>query len=76
MQEIRPIELNEYLQRQKKDGYCLVGVEQSNESISLDTVQFPDKVILVLGKEKEGVPADILHLLDMVVEIPQVGIVR
>jgi len=76
MQEIRPIELNEYLQRKKKDGYCLVGVEQSNESISLDTVQFPDKVILVLGKEKEGVPADILHLLDMVVEIPQVGIVR
>jgi tRNA G18 (ribose-2'-O)-methylase SpoU len=36
---------------------------------------FIDKV-LVLGREKEGIPVDIIHVLDACVEIPQLGIVR
>lgn len=32
--------------------------------------------VLVLGREKEGIPVDIIHILDACVEIPQFGVVR
>lgn len=32
--------------------------------------------VLVLGREKEGIPVDIIHALDACVEIPQLGIIR
>lgn len=32
--------------------------------------------VLVLGREKEGIPVDIIHILDACVEIPQLGVVR
>lgn len=34
---------------------------------------FPRRCVLVLGREKEGIPPDILALLHHSVEIPQVG---
>ena len=33
-------------------------------------------VVLVMGAEKEGVPVDVLQLLDDCVEIPQLGVIR
>lgn len=32
--------------------------------------------VLVLGREKEGIPVDIIHVLDACIEIPQLGVVR
>lgn len=32
--------------------------------------------VLVLGREKEGIPVDIIHILDACIEIPQFGVVR
>ena len=32
--------------------------------------------VLVLGREKEGIPAEIIHVLDACIEIPQLGVVR
>lgn len=32
--------------------------------------------VLVLGREKEGIPVDIIHVLDGCVEIPQLGVIR
>lgn len=34
------------------------------------------QMVLVLGKEKEGMPAQVIQELDVVVEIPQLGIIR
>lgn len=34
------------------------------------------RTVLVLGREKEGLPAEVLQLLDATVEIPQLGLVR
>ena len=34
------------------------------------------KVILLLGKEKEGIPQEYLGILDLCVEIPQFGVIR
>jgi tRNA guanosine-2'-O-methyltransferase len=36
----------------------------------------PEKCILVMGSEKEGIPALILSECDVLIEIPQVGITR
>ena len=57
-------------------GYTLVGVEQTSESHQLHEYEFPDRAVLVLGKEMEGIPAEILSILDACVEIPQLGILR
>jgi tRNA guanosine-2'-O-methyltransferase len=48
----------------KKDGYSLVGLEQTSNSVQLQNYTFPSNVVLVLGHEKEGIPANILLLLD------------
>ena len=45
-------------------------------SISLPDYAFAEQTILVLGAEKEGIPPEILDLLDAQVEIPQLGLVR
>lgn len=38
--------------------------------------RFPEKTALVLGREREGIPPDILEVLDATVEIPQYGVIR
>ena len=45
-------------------------------SVSLPNYAFPQQSILVLGAEKEGIPPDILDVLDAQVEIPQLGLVK
>jgi tRNA G18 (ribose-2'-O)-methylase SpoU len=32
--------------------------------------------VLLLGKEKEGIPVEYLHYVDQCLEIPQLGIIR
>lgn len=56
--------------------YSLVGLEQTAESTQLPSFTFPSKTVLVLGREKEGVPPEIIALLDATVEIPQLGVIR
>ncbi|XP_010518698.1 PREDICTED: uncharacterized protein LOC104798352 isoform X2 [Tarenaya hassleriana] len=65
-----------YLERKKREGFAILGLEQTANSIPLDKYQFPTKSVLVLGREKEGIPVDIIHVLDACVEIPQLGVVR
>lgn len=48
---------------------------QSNESL-LFFFFFSLCQVLVLGREKEGIPVDIIHILDACIEIPQLGVVR
>jgi len=65
-----------WLQKQKENGYSVVGVEQTSSSISLSKLEFPKKTVLLLGKEKEGIPVEFLQVIDRCVEIPQLGIIR
>jgi tRNA guanosine-2'-O-methyltransferase len=60
----------------KRQGYTIVGVEQTSESISLPTYSFDKRTVLLLGKEQEGIPASLLSQLDACVEIPQFGTLR
>ncbi|GMN30914.1 hypothetical protein TIFTF001_003022 [Ficus carica] len=65
-----------YLEKKKKEGYSILGLEQTANSIPLNQYIFPKKTLLVLGREKEGIPVDIIHILDACIEIPQLGVVR
>jgi tRNA G18 (ribose-2'-O)-methylase SpoU len=54
-----------------------VGLEQTSSSASLSDYTFPDQpTILLLGKEKEGIPVEFLLLVDQCLEIPQLGVIR
>uniref|UniRef100_A0A3Q2P2Q8 TAR (HIV-1) RNA binding protein 1 n=1 Tax=Fundulus heteroclitus TaxID=8078 RepID=A0A3Q2P2Q8_FUNHE len=74
--EVKPVELSGFLQVKKSEGYCIVGVEQTANSQSLQDFKFPEKTLLLLGNEREGIPANLLQMLDVCVEIPQQGIIR
>jgi tRNA G18 (ribose-2'-O)-methylase SpoU len=58
----------------KQAGYRLVGLEQTTNSRSLYEYRFPHRMVFVLGHERLGITADILPLLDDVVEIPVYGL--
>ncbi|KAI6831901.1 hypothetical protein KC342_g7602 [Hortaea werneckii] len=68
----------EYLASKKDEGWRVVGIEQTDRSVLLGSSEckLPEKVILVIGSEKEGIPALVLSECDMLVEIPQQGITR
>lgn len=66
-----------WLRRQKDLGYYIVGLEQTSSSVSLSKFEFPDRpTVLLLGKEKEGIPVEFLQAVDQCLEIPQLGVIR
>lgn len=77
MMEIKEEEILEFMRLKKLEGYTLIGLEQTDNSIQLNgDFKFPEKCILLLGKEREGIPGNLLAELDMCIEIKQVGVVR
>lgn len=59
----------------KVQGYEVIGLEQTNESISLLDLQISadQKVCLVMGNEVTGIDNNLLPLVDTFVAIPQFG---
>lgn len=59
----------------KKDGYRIIVVEQTTESITLNTLTIlpTEKICLVFGNEINGVSEEVIALADTAVEIPQAG---
>ncbi|GMH35313.1 hypothetical protein BSKO_03181 [Bryopsis sp. KO-2023] len=76
MEEVPPAALLPWLQVKRSQGYALLGLEQTSESVVLPDYDFPRDCVVVLGREKEGIPAELLQVLDSTLEIPQLGIVR
>lgn len=74
--EVKPAQLESFLLERRAAGYALIGVEQTARSVSIEYMEFPARAVVVLGKEKEGIPAQFLRLLDQCIEIPQLGIIR
>ena len=70
-----------WLLQKKKEGFWIVGLEQTSSSVPLHTIEIPEtavnnKTVLLLGKEKEGIPIRFLQAVDDCVEIPQFGMIR
>ena len=62
------------LKQLKAEGYALVGLEQTTNSISLHEFRFQRRTVLVVGNERLGLTDEELRLLDAVVEIPVWGL--
>lgn len=65
-----------WLVQQKQQGYKLLGLEQTSDAALLPNFRFPKKTVLLLGREKEGIPPDLMLLLDQTLVIPQLGVIR
>lgn len=75
--EVPENQLAIYLKELKMQGYYIVGIEQTDTSKVLKpSLHFPSRVALIMGHEKQGIPANLLCLLDGCVEIEQKGYVR
>lgn len=81
--ELKVAGVPEYLVGMKRQGYEVVGIEQTDRSGVLGTNDdeerlgvLPRKCVLVLGSEKGGVSAEVLAVVDRCVEIRTVGVTR
>jgi tRNA G18 (ribose-2'-O)-methylase SpoU len=61
------------LKKLQEDGFELVGLEQTTNSVSLYEFGFKERTALVIGHERLGITEDVLQILDRVVEIPVFG---
>ena len=73
---IPKVTIKEFIIAYRKLGYSIVGLEQTQNSIDIKKFKFKEKMVLVLGNEKEGIPQDIIDLIDNCVIINQFGEVR
>jgi tRNA G18 (ribose-2'-O)-methylase SpoU len=58
----------------KRQGYCIVALEQTDRS--LDIREFKNtgqKILIILGNEVSGVSEALLQVCDVILEIPQFG---
>ena len=62
------------IHRYKKEGYTIISVEQTSNSIALGNYNWKnEKVLLIFGNEVDGVQQKIIDLSDFSIEIPQWG---
>lgn len=54
-------------------GYRIVGLEQNERSVRLDTYSPSQKIVLLLGEERYGLSSELLKMCDDVIEIPMQG---
>ena len=63
-----------WLSRHREQGSRIVGVELADEAIRLaDLNPARERTIVVLGHERDGIPDDVMELIDVAVEIPMIG---
>lgn len=68
-------ETKEAVNKLKRDGYCIISIEQVDSSLMLDNFQpnKKSKYALVFGNEVTGVDENIVAVSDTCLEIPQWG---
>lgn len=57
----------------KANGYTIVGLEQDERSVMLNTYKPAEKIALWLGEEVEGMTSEQRDLCDVLIEIPMHG---
>ena len=66
--DIEPI-----LDELRTDDFIIVALEQQADAVSLPNFQPAQKMALIVGREVEGIEAEILAQCDTVVQIPMLG---
>lgn len=61
------------IKKLKKEGFEVVGLEQSEKSIDYKRYKSNKPILFIVGSEVEGMDKKILDLCDKVIEIPMLG---
>jgi tRNA G18 (ribose-2'-O)-methylase SpoU len=61
------------LKKLSKEGFQIIGVEQSENSVDYKNVKIENKVLFIVGNEVSGMEKGMLKLCNVVAEIPQRG---
>lgn len=64
----------EIVERLQAAGVTVVAVEQAHNSVSLKGWHEPEQVAYIVGNEVDGVSKDTLTQVDVIVELPMVGL--
>ncbi len=74
--EIRFLEDEEdFLRYIRHQGYSLVAVELDERSVSLFEASYPENPCFLVGAERNGIPPGLLDAAELIVQIPQWGLV-
>lgn len=57
----------------KADGFRLAAIEQAASSTKLPDYSPPNKLAIIIGREVEGIEAEVVALCDEILEIPMFG---
>lgn len=57
----------------KAQGYTVAALEQTKQSLKLPAFKPPSKLVLVLGREVEGLESEVIEQCDLALEIPMLG---
>lgn len=66
-------DVSECITELKRQGYRIVALEQTSQSLPLPDYEPPQQVALLLGREVEGIHPDLLAQCDEAVVIPMFG---
>jgi len=66
--EIKPI-----IETLRREGFQIAALEQDSRAVKSITFHTPEQIALIVGREVEGVEAEVLDLCDTIIEIPMKG---
>ncbi len=64
-----------FLDHVRDRGWSLVAVELDDRAVSLFEAEYPENPCFLLGAERDGLPRSLIDAAEMVVQIPQWGLV-
>jgi tRNA G18 (ribose-2'-O)-methylase SpoU len=67
------VEVLPVLEKLKQEGYIIAALEQTDDAHLLHKYHPPHKIVIVLGREVEGIEPEILDVCDTALEIPMFG---
>lgn len=65
--------IDSVLEKLRADGFVICAVEQAPQAIKLPSFSPPEKIVLIVGREVEGVEPEVLTACDRILEIPMFG---
>lgn len=57
----------------KQEGFTVVGIEQDPRAVNYDTFVASGKLLLIVGREVEGISPELRRVCDALIEIPMRG---
>jgi len=58
----------------KKNGYCIIGIEQADKSSKINNFILPKvPIAIIMGNEVTGISQNVIDMCDQILEIPQFG---